>query len=147
MNTEGYNIDVYDNLFYTFVSIGTNGTVLKGVDFQEIEFGIYNLALLDYQESNESWSDISVTNNGDIIKTMRTVLSIIINFLENNSQYSVVIRANTQIKLLLYNRIFKNYYGNLSDQITILTDGEYGKIVASVDIIHEVFYIYKNNNA
>jgi hypothetical protein len=109
--------------------------------FQEIDILLKNLALLDYSEINDTWSDMVNTNNDDISRTMKTVLTIIIDFITHNPTDLIVIKGNTKLKILLYNRIFKNYFQHYADHFVVLTDGENGKEMAGFDKMHKVFYI------
>ncbi|MFN0049632.1 MAG: DUF6934 family protein [Cytophagales bacterium] len=141
MNIEEYPIVANNPSTYTFVSIGKSGNIIKAVVFQEIDIVLKNMALLDYNEIDDNWSDMANTNNGDISRTMKTVLTIIIDFITHNPSNLIVIKGNTKLKILLYNRIFKNYFQYYADYFVVLTEGKNGKEMATFDKMHKVFYI------
>lgn len=102
--------------------------------------------MFDYGALLENWSDMSNTNNNYIICTMKTVLTILLDFIDKNPTAFVVVRVNTEIKRLLYNRIFKNYYKEYASILLVLTDDKTEKVEATFDKTHEIFYICKNSN-
>lgn len=144
MQKTPYEISLNAEFSYTFISEGISGKVLKAVVFQEVDDFSYNLALLDYDNVLNTWSDMSNTNNYDISRTMKTVLVILLDFLERNHNAIIIVKANSDTKRLLYNRIFRNYYLEYAPLIRVLTDSSNGKVEAKSDIIHEIFYICKN---
>lgn len=128
MNKPCYNIFSPEKNFYSFISEGKNGQVLKAVVFAEIEPLIYNLALLDYNHENDEWSDSVSTNNGDIVKIMATVVAIIDEFLELNKNVQVHFEGNTNTRNNLYNRIIKNNFEHLSELYKIIAkEDEFSK--------------------
>ncbi len=145
MNKEGYSITILDNETFTFYSKGKNGNILKAVIFQEIYPNIYNVALLDYNSTSNSWSDVANTNNGDMSIIMKTVISSILIFLEKNSTAEIYIEGNTKIKKLMYNRIFRNYYKEFQNNLVVMVDGTNGKEIAESDKFHDFFYLYKKS--
>lgn len=128
--------------FYTFTSIGKNGFVQKAVVFQEVENGIFNLALVDYEPTTQLWSDMTNTNNGDLPKIMATVVHIIKHFLEENPSRIIYMEGNTKSKNMLYNRIVNNYYDQFSETFDIMVNGEDGKEEFKLGKQYDSFYIY-----
>ena len=109
MNKDAYSLMSKAEGFYTFVSMGANGEILKAVLFQEIEVEYYNLVLLDYDFVNDQWSDITSSNNGDVIKIISTVVAIITMFFDNHPIAKVYFEGNTKSRNNLYQRVFENY--------------------------------------
>jgi len=134
MKKTGYLLNRPTPLLYTFASKGKNGVIPKAIAFQEIDAGLYNLALLDYDEQNKIWLDDSNTNNGDLSKVMATVAQTIVLFLDTYPTSSIYIEANSNARNRLYHRIMTNYRAEFE---------LYFEIEASLDGIKEPFGIGK----
>lgn len=64
------------NARFRFQSIGKRGVFDKVVEFIRIAPDIHNLALLDFDPVSNAFSDISVTDNGDMPEVIATVITI-----------------------------------------------------------------------
>jgi hypothetical protein len=93
---------------YTFVSVGKQGEIAKLVAFQPVSDETYNLALVDYDETTETYDDETTTNNGDMGRVLATTWAIMLYFLQTFPQKSVWINGNTDTKKKLYNRLVAN---------------------------------------
>jgi hypothetical protein len=106
MNQEGYSfVNNAHTTIYTFVSVGEKGTFSKVVIFQSLYQNLYNLILADYDIVTNNFDDKNITNNGDIVKILATVIKIIQDFTAQNPDAFVYIEGNTPLKQRLYNRI------------------------------------------
>lgn len=146
MKNEGYDFEVNSSCAYTFISTGSNGNILKLIYFQEVSSNSFNLVLADRDELNDGWSDMVNSNNGDIAKIFKTVISCILLFLENNPEAVVYIEANSLIKNKLYNRIIKNYHLELTHQVSVwgIKNGKSYSIEIGNE--YESFYICKTKS-
>lgn len=144
MRKEGYPLTIIEPNLFTFTSQGKKGTILKALVFEEVDLNEYNLALIDYIEDTESWSDMAITNNGDVSKIMKTVLIGILDFLQKNPRAIIAVEGNTRIKILFYNRIFKTYYSEYRHIIHVSSE-KTDKLSHECifDKVYSIFYICK----
>jgi hypothetical protein len=98
---------------YKFESIGPNGKISKIVILSEMESGTYNLGFGDYDLQTETISDKVVSDNGDMVKVLATVISIATQFLSENPMTYVYIKGSSVIRTQLYQRIIRRYYDDL----------------------------------
>jgi hypothetical protein len=106
--------------YYFFTCDSKKGEMLKCVRFDEItSSGFFNLALVDFTEENK-WSDKNRTahKNGETI--LRTIASIVQDFLDNNSHLTIYIESNTPAKQRLYNQVITTNLHNFSNNYQIL---------------------------
>jgi hypothetical protein len=97
---------------YSFISVGKK-QVRKVVEFDVLGYAhLYNLGFGDLlPEMPESGiDDFSNTDNGDMIRVLATVVTILIEFLNLNPQATVVFSGSTETRTNLYRRIIKRYY-------------------------------------
>lgn len=80
MIAERYEIFASEYAFeFEFVSQGKNGEVSKLIQFSETDqHGVYNLAFGDKDPVTGSFSDETVTNNGDSRKVLATVAATVL---------------------------------------------------------------------
>ncbi len=108
-----------ENTLYSFFSVG-NYTIEKIVAFQYMGFLTYNVALADFDKEKNEYSDMSNSNNFDLLKLFATIFKIITNFLNEYPHSSLHIQGNTEIKKKLYQRIVKNNWEDLQNKFIIL---------------------------
>jgi hypothetical protein len=104
---------------YTFVSVGKQGEIVKLVAFQPMGDNTYNLAMVDYDETNELYDDETTTNNGDMGRVLATTWAIMLHFLQAFPDKSVWINGNTDTKKKLYNRLVANNLLELKKQYDV----------------------------
>ncbi len=77
---------------YTFVSLGTNKPLTKVVDFEEFE-EISDLVHFSFGDllPNGKVDYTQVSNNQDMELVLGTVIEILFDFLERNSQKTVIV--------------------------------------------------------
>ncbi len=143
MKKEGYTLIQPNPNLFTFVSVGKKGEILKGVFFEDIGDDVYNLALVDYDPISKQWSDEVVSDNGDILKIMVTVVDIIFHFLNKNHTKIVYFKGNSVIRQKLYNRIIQNYLVELSDEFVVWGNNENEREIVLQGKKYQSFYIYK----
>lgn len=142
MNKKAYHLYSPVENFYIFTSQGKNGDIQKAIAFQEIEMGLYNLALVDYHPETQSWSDVAHSNNGDLPKIMATVVQVIKFFLENRPTSIVYLEGNTKAKQKLYNRIVANYHSEFSEEFTIFVEEDEQKRPYEMGMTCNSFFIH-----
>lgn len=141
MKKESYTLFANSESTYNFVSTGKKGEILKGVYFEEIETNLYNLVLLDYDLETKTWSDETVSDNGDIVKIMATIVHIIYLFLNKNKKALVFFKGNTDSRQKLYNRIIQNYFSELSEKFVIWGSVEETQELVKLNKYYQEFYI------
>ena len=145
MNSPTYTLSQPNPNIFTFESIGKKGKVIKAVVFQDVGNGLYNLALLDREEKNSSWSDKSNSNNGDLAKVMATVARIILVFLEKHPFATIYIEANSKSRNTLYYRILRNYHEMFASSLILEASANGAIEVFHVDKDYDYFYIRKKD--
>lgn len=90
MTKPTYNVEyIPSKNHYIFESTGKKGIIIKVVIFTEIQNNIYNLGFGDYNLTTSVIDDVIVSNNGDIIKVLATIVSIADHFLSKNPFSSI----------------------------------------------------------
>lgn len=126
MNQPTYNV-VYSQSEkqYTFKSIGKHGNILKVVKFVEFQDNVYNLGFGDFDPHKNQIDDTTVTDNGDMTKVLATVVSIIAEFLSENSSAHVFFEGSTKSRTRLYQIAINRYYDEFSQTFEIFgLDGD-----------------------
>jgi len=141
MKKESYTLLANSANTYNFVSVGKRGEILKGVYFEEIGINLYNLVLLDYDYESKMWSDESISDNGDIITIMATIVQIIKVFLNQNKESVVFFKGNSVSRQKLYNRIVQNYFEELSEYFAIWGSFENEREIVIKNKYYQAFYI------
>lgn len=103
MEEKAYSFSLVRTEFrYEFFSTSTEKIVKKVVLFTETSANmVYNLALLDELENGEL-SDISETNNNDLVMVMATVIQIVDEFLKIKPEYFVIFKGSDERRQRLY---------------------------------------------
>jgi hypothetical protein len=149
MSQPGYTFQSTTKTRYTFISTGRK-RIEKLVEFSD--FGlkdIYNLAFGDLK-SDGSLDDTANSNNGDIIKVLATVISILKDFTAKNPRAYIAFTGSTGERMKLYARIIKSYYSVFKKEFTISGFIKSGKGYREVNFDptqpqdYEVFLIKRN---
>lgn len=115
MQNSGYNfISNNENYIYTFISVGKKGFIPKLVLFEKLNESEFNLAFGDYDAINAGIDDKIVTNNGDTIKVLTTVVQIIKDFFGHMPTISVYIQGSTPVRTQLYQKIIADNFNEIS---------------------------------
>lgn len=110
MQTRPYLYDRKYSTRYTFISKGKKGVIVKIVEFTPTSVkNILNLGFGDLP-ADGSVDDTANSNNGDIIKILATVISIIEDFTIEYPDIKIVFTGSTVRRTTLYRRILKMYY-------------------------------------
>lgn len=121
MNTEIYEYAIVNNnLSYVFYSVGGKGLISKVVLFEKVARNHFNLAFGDYNALKEEVSDTSITNNGDTVKVLGTVIQIILAFFKFYPYAILDITGSTPIRMKLYQRIIKNNKAEIETEFNLL---------------------------
>ncbi|TAE18304.1 MAG: hypothetical protein EAZ95_04700 [Bacteroidetes bacterium] len=94
--------------------------------------------MADYDNQTGSFNDKSITNNGDLVTVLATVIQIIQDFTTQNPDAFVYIEGNTPIKQRLYNRIVNRSLSNIETLHSvsgILPNGDKEAFALNVDYI------------
>jgi hypothetical protein len=120
MNQPTYTVKFdEDNDYYIFESIGKNGSIFKVVAFSKIQYNVYNFGFGDYDLETKAIDDESISDNGDMIKVLATVIDIALKFLTENPMIYILIKGSSKTRTQLYQRILNTYYDDLSDSYEI----------------------------
>ena len=115
------NAYTYDHPYvtrYTFTSVGRK-RIEKVVDFADLGMkNVFNLAFGDLLPDG-SVNDTANSNNGDIIKVLSTVISIMRDFTTKNPQAQVTFTGSTPERTKLYARILRSHYLDFSKEFAI----------------------------
>jgi len=116
-----HNTYVYDHPYvtrYTFTSVGRK-RIEKVVDFADLGMeNVFSLAFGDLLPDG-SINDIANSNNGDLIKVLSTVISIMRDFTTKNPQAQITFTGSTSERTKLYARILRSQYLNFSREFVI----------------------------
>ena len=145
MNTEIYEYAIDDNdLLYTFYSRGKN-TTIKVVIYQKAARNHFNLAFGDYDEVKDEVSDISVTNNGDTIKVLGTVIETIQTFFKAYPYAILDVRGSTISRTKLYQKIIRDNWAKIETEFKILAfmENDYQPELPNFSKEYTAFQIYR----
>lgn len=105
---------------YTFVSISTIKRITKVVDFEEFE-EISDFVHFSFGDllPNGKVDYTQVSNNQDIELVLGTIIEILFDFLERNSQKTVIFTGSSSSRNRLYRIIIAKFYSELKDKFLI----------------------------
>ncbi len=118
--------------FYRFTSRGKI-TIIKIVGFTSTSNeNIFNLWFGDLLPDN-TIDDMAISNNGDMIKVLATVIQIAREFMFEHSNIEVIFKGNTDQRTALYQRILERNYSELISEFVIsaliMDEGVYQQIL------------------
>jgi hypothetical protein len=106
---------------YEFLSEGPKGNIKKIVQFTNTSLeNVYNLAFGDYDENTKSINDLSVSNNGDSLKILATVASIVYAFIEKYPNAFIFATGSTSVRTRLYRMGITNNLAEIKEDFDIL---------------------------
>jgi hypothetical protein len=101
--------------FFEFYSEGPKGVIKKVVEFQPTsEVNVYNLAFGDYDEEAKGIDDQAITNNGDSLKVLATVASMVYAFAEKHPHSWIMATGSTEARTRLYRMGITNNLAEIS---------------------------------
>ena len=104
--------EVIPKTYYAFESIGEQGTIPKIVQFTPISHNLWNLGFADLKKDG-TIDGLSLTNNQDALKVLRTVAKIAIDFLVQYFDSILEIHPADAKRRRVYNLIFQKYFKEL----------------------------------
>ena len=108
MQIEGYKTSQKEGFdVFLFFSEGKNGNTPKVIAYQYISDLVYNLAFGDLNIKTGELDDLSISNNGDIIKIMATVIKTLSVFFKKHPKVNVVFKGSDDLRIKLYQRIIR----------------------------------------
>ncbi len=119
---EIYHFWFFDDKYY--INCPTkSGWMIKSVLFDKLEDeDLFNLALFDYLEDKEEWSD---TNRSQPIKLSMlffTICAVVLDFLRSHPDAIVSFQGNTQSKSRLYSIFISCHLDFFYDKFQVLGD-------------------------
>jgi len=110
LNTNPYKINSITATQYEFDSVGSKGTIKKGVEISPLQIpGYYNFGLGDVNQDG-SIDDEAETNNGDLLRVFSTIIEIMYDFLRNHPLSTIYFAGSTQQRTDVYNIILRRNY-------------------------------------
>lgn len=133
-----------DNLVYIFFSVGKK-IITKIVVYEPIDANTYNLAFGDYDLVNQTIDDKSISNNGDTVKVLATVIQTIRDFFQVYPSIGLQIQGSTSTRTKLYQKIIRDNLAEIETEFKIfaLREGEIMIETPNFTLEYERFYIYK----
>ena len=104
---------------FHFQSVGKRGIFDKLILIRPLLEEHYNLALLDYDLDTQEYSDISVTDNGDMPEVLATVMKAILLFLDKYPERKVNFQGSTGSRTRLYQIAINQIYPEIKKDLTI----------------------------
>ncbi len=122
MQTEKYTLKADPNkTVFRFVSEGRVGKIQKIIEFQYVaQSGFYNLAFGDKLTDSDEMDDLSITNNGDTEKVLRTVVDALYVFLDTHPNAAVFAAGSTIGRTRLYRMGITRYYEEVNRDFELL---------------------------
>lgn len=106
--------------FFEFESIGIKGKVKKMVQYTEMSIdGYFNLGFGDYDEKTGKIDDKIVTNNGDGLKVLSTVVSTVYAFTGKYPNAKVFATGSNEARTRLYRMGISNNLEELKQDFLV----------------------------
>jgi hypothetical protein len=107
--------------YFEFISMGTNGSILKTVQFTLIDKDaqLYNLGMGDIEPKSGEIIDNIISNNKDTQKILSTIGEIGRWFLEHKPGASILIEGNSSSRNRLYRMGINKYLDIWSENFAI----------------------------
>lgn len=106
--------------FFEFESVGIKGKVKKIVQYTEMNIeGYYNLGFGDYDETTGEVNDKIVTNNGDGLKVLSTVVSTVYAFTGKYKDAKIFATGSTESRTRLYRMGISNNLEELKEDFLV----------------------------
>lgn len=106
--------------FYEFESVGLKGKVKKVIQYTEMSIkGFYNLGFGDFNESTNEVDDEIVTNNGDGLKVLATVVSTLYAFTGKYPEANVFATGSNEARTRLYRMGISNNLEELKQDFLV----------------------------
>ena len=142
-----YRSEVLFN-YYEFFSEGPKGKIKKIVEYTKTGTeNVYNLGFGDYDENTKTFSDLSITSNGDSLKVLSTVASTVYAFTLKYPESWILATGSTSVRTRLYRMGITNNLLEISKDFVVYgfdSDGNWKNFLVGED--YEAFLITKIEN-
>lgn len=112
MKTEKYLLKS-DSKFtrFEFISHRTKGKIKKVIEFQETaRTDVFNLAFGDLNRTTQQIDDLAVSDNGDTLKVLATVINAVYTFFDEYPDVFVYATGSTKARTRLYRMGITRFY-------------------------------------
>lgn len=118
MASTPYSYNKLESLCYRFTSKGRK-SVEKVVEFTPLSIrNVFNIGFGDLKNDG-TIDDKVVTNNGDIIRVLSTIIHIINDFISEHPNAKIAFAGSTPTRTKLYQRILNTYWSSFGKQYEI----------------------------
>jgi hypothetical protein len=112
---------------FEFTSTGNKGEITKLIIFSKTnKRGVYNLAFGDKIKKSDEIDDLTISNNGDSLKVLATVVVALYIFTEKHKNCWVYIEGSTKARNRLYRMGISKYFPLVKLDFFIM--GLYGEV-------------------
>lgn len=105
---------------FKFQSVVKRGTFEKTIELTKLAPDQYNLALLDFDPGTQDYTDNSVTDNGDMPEILATVMAVVLDYLSQYPERSIIITGNSSSRTRLYQIAIRKIFDQVQDLLTVL---------------------------
>jgi hypothetical protein len=104
---------------YTFISKGKND-IAKAVEFTVLDVeNVFNLFFGDLL-TDGTIDDTVISNNGDAVRVLSTVISIAMDFLDRHAAAMIFFTGSTRLRTAMCHRILRMYYIRITVNFKII---------------------------
>jgi len=121
---------------FEFISEGPKGEIPKLIKFSETTLkGFYNLAFGDKNLDSGEIDDTIVSNNGDSVQILATVVSAVYSFTELENDAWVYATGSTKARTRLYRMGISKYFEEVQKDFLVfgLRNGEWEEFAKEID--------------
>ncbi len=145
MNNEHYPFEPdKTRTVFNFESTGPLGSIKKSIVFDRYDGDIWNLAFGDL-DKNGVIDDEVVSNNGDIVRVISTVVQATVLFSNEFPARKIVIFPVDEKRKMLYNTLIKRHFQSFGQLFLIFGDAGFGLIRFDPKLDFEHFLLIRRN--
>jgi len=149
MHLDKYLFQVSPDYFeYEFFSRGSKGIIKKIVRFDEFTtsegYGIFNLALGDWNETKQAIDDAVVSNNGDTEKVLATVAFIALDFVDRFPNALLYIEGSTPARTRKYQIAISRHFEDIDELFNIFGITKQGEINEFTKNVNYEGFLFKS---
>ena len=138
----GSNLETFE-----FLSEGIKGQILKVIQFQQMNHpNLYNLAFGDKDYQTGIIDDKVVTDNGDSIKVLATVVSAVYAFADKHPDCWIYATGSTSSRTRLYQIGINKYYDIVVEDFDIMGEHRNEWEVYQFGKSYQAFAVHRKNN-
>ena len=111
-----------DHLSFEFYSDGPQGTIKKVIQYTKLSDPwdeAYNLGFGDSLETTGKINDLSVTNNQDRDKVLRTVASSVLHFFDRYPNAQILFQGSTPARTRLYIGQISKHWSEVENHVVV----------------------------